>query len=93
MARGGPSQKPFTCTTSAEPVPLQQHRAYNFCGFHVLTWVWLEATTQTEGQCTHDDVDKVRKYIQYMLLSKDMAVVNVMNDDRGDSEEDEFRLD
>lgn len=84
---GGVGKTPIT---AVESVPLQQHKMYHFCGFHVLARIFMESTNQTKNVLTSPDIEKVREYVQYMILSKETMEHKVF--EYVDSEEDEFTL-
>ena len=54
------------------PTPLEQKLAFNFCAFHVLARIWMESVGQVGKKIQHDDVDTIRKYVQYMMLIKSL---------------------
>ena len=56
--------------TEEEVVPVEQRGAFHFCGFHVLARVWMAATNQSAKWLQHSHVDTLRRYIQYMTLTK-----------------------
>ena len=78
--------------TAEEVVPLQQRRLYCFCGFHVITRVWMAATEQTEKKLVNTQVHGLRKYVQYMILSKEIEKYDIFAAQCDDSEEEEFKL-
>ena len=59
--------------TGEEVIPIQQRNLYCFCGFHVIARVWMAATEQTAKKLEYNQVDDLRRYIQYMILSKDVV--------------------
>lgn len=73
-----------------QPIPLEQKLGFNFCGFHVLLRVWMEATKQVTKKIQHTHVESVRRYVQYMLLSKSIVCEEEKPEEH--SEEDEFVL-
>lgn len=88
---GGVVGQPITCVTASSPVPLQQKKMFNFCAFHVLAWIYMEATGQTMSKMSHPDVDIVREYVQYMMLSHDILKLGLYAKQE-DSDENEFVL-
>lgn len=70
-----------------QQIPLQQRNDSNMCGFHVLTRIWMESTGQVGRKIAWGTVDAVRKYVQFMILSK--KVGNVLGEN---SSEEEFEM-
>ena len=81
------SFKPLDQTT-----PLEQRHSHNFCGFHVLMRIWMESTGQKEKKIKHYTVDLIRRYVQYMILSKEVGVGSEFVGEQEESGEEEFRL-
>ena len=79
--------------TEEQVVPAEQRGAYHFCGFHVLARVWMAATNQSHKslQCS-PHVDTMRRYIQYMTLSKEIMKHPMFRSAYVESEEEEFQL-
>ena len=82
----------WTLRKKNEVVPIEQRGAFNFCGFHVLARVWMAATNQSAKWLQHAHVDTIRKYIQYMTLSKEIMKHPIFCDGHIESEEEEFQL-
>ena len=78
--------------TAEQVVPIEQRRAFNFCGFHVLARVWMAANNQSAKWLEHSHVDTMRRYIQYMTLSKKIERHSIFGCDHIESEEEEFQL-
>ena len=78
--------------TEEQVVPVEQRGAFNFCGFHVLARVWMAATNQSGKWLTHGHVDTMRRYIQYMTLSKTIMKHPIFCREPLESEEEEFQL-
>jgi len=76
----------------ATPVPLEQKLLYNFCAFHVLTRVWMESTRQVGKKITHEHVSMMRRYVQYMILTKNKDIGCDAEGKQEDSDENEFCL-
>ena len=58
-----------TITHVQSTTPLEQRLSCNFCAFHVLMRVWMYASRQVDTKITYRDIETMRKYVQYMLLS------------------------
>ena len=78
--------------TEEQVVPVEQRGAYNFCGFHVLARVWMAATNQSHKWLHIKHVDTIRRYIQYMTLSKEIMKHPMFGSAHIESEEEEFQL-
>lgn len=83
---------PVVNITGEEVIPIEQRRLYCFCGFHVIARVWMAATEQTAKKLEHTQVDDLRQYIQYMILSRDIEKHAIFVPHGDDSEEEEFKL-
>ena len=62
----------FTITHVQSTTPLEQRLSLNFCAFHVLIRVWMYASRQVDTKITYGDIETIRKYVQYMLLSRSL---------------------
>lgn len=78
--------------TQEQVVPIEQRKLYCFCAFHVVARVWMAATGQTAKSLEHAHVDTMRRYIQYMTLSKEIMKFPTFCGKPDESEEEEFEL-
>ena len=73
---GGLDDLDVISITGSEVIPLEQWHILNFCGYHVIARVWMFSTGQVKKQLRHCDVDVIQKFIQFMVLSKEMRAVD-----------------
>ena len=68
-------------------IPLAQRKGFCTCGFHVLTRIWMESTGQIGRKITWGTIETVRRYVQFMILSKKIGNVK-----QEDSSEEEYEM-